>query len=137
MTNLSKKELIKLYEAFPEDTLQKLGVHDEAKKCYEEKEGMMEEMMPRMMANLTFEEKMQLMGKMMPTMMADMDMSQMDGMMDTMMPTMMSAMQDKGMDMFAMMGMMCPKCISVASAQTSSEDKAKLKEQMSSALAAL
>jgi len=107
------------------------------KLSFQEKEEMMNEMMPCMMANLTFEEKMQLMRKMMPMMMADVDMTQMDGMMDTMMPTMMNMMQEKGMDMFAMMGMMCPKCVSVASAEASSEEKAKLKEQMSRVFAEL
>ena len=58
-------------------------------------------------------------------------------MMQKMMPTMMNMMQDKGIDMFAMMGMMCPKCVSVASAEASSEEKAKLKEQMSSVFAEL
>jgi len=38
MGNLSKEELIKLYETLPEDTLKKLGVYDEASKSYEEKQ---------------------------------------------------------------------------------------------------
>lgn len=38
MNELSKDELIKLYETLPEDTLIKLGVHDNAKQAYEEKQ---------------------------------------------------------------------------------------------------
>jgi len=38
MGNLSKEELIKLYETMPEDTLKKLGVYDEAKESYEKKQ---------------------------------------------------------------------------------------------------
>ena len=67
---------------------------------------------------------------MMPTMMKDMDMSQMDNMMDTLMPTMMNQMQEKGINMFEMMRMMCPKCVSVATSQASDEDKEKLKSDM-------
>lgn len=35
---LSKDELINLYETLPEDTLRKLGIYDEAKEVYEEKQ---------------------------------------------------------------------------------------------------
>lgn len=38
MGNLSKEELMKLYETLPEDTLKKLGVYDEAKESYEKKQ---------------------------------------------------------------------------------------------------
>lgn len=38
MKNISKKELVKLYEEMSEDTLIKLGVYDEAKELYEEKQ---------------------------------------------------------------------------------------------------
>ena len=96
-----------------------------------EKEKMMDTMMPHMMANMSFEEKMQMMRKMMPLMMQDVDMNQMDKMMDTMMPTMMNMMQQKGIDMFQMMKMMCPKCVSVATSNASEDDKDKLKSQMS------
>jgi len=41
-------------------------------------------------------------------------MEQMDVMMDKMMPTMMEMMQNSDINMFEMMKMMCPKCLSVA-----------------------
>ena len=96
-----------------------------------EKEKMMDTMMPHMMANMSFEEKMQMMSKMMPLMMEDIDMDQMDKMMDTMMPTMMNMMQQKGIEMFQMMKMMCPKCLSVATSNASEDDKNILKSHMS------
>jgi len=40
MGDLSKDELTKLYETLPEDTLIKLGVYDNAKQAYEEKQRM-------------------------------------------------------------------------------------------------
>jgi len=40
MSELSKEELIKLYNEMPEDTLKKLGVYKDAKKAYEEKQEM-------------------------------------------------------------------------------------------------
>ena len=101
------------------------------KMDFVEKEKMMDTMMPHMMANMSFEEKMQMMSKMMPLMMEDIDMNQMDKMMDTMMPTMMNMMQQKGIDMFQMMKMMCPKCVSVAISNASEDDKSELKSQMS------
>ncbi len=102
---------------------------------FSEKEKMMGQMMPHMIVNLAFEEKMKLMRKMMPLMMQDIDMNQMDGMMDTMMPTMMNMMEQKGFDMFQMMKMMCPKCLSVATSNASREDKDKLKSQISEVFA--
>jgi hypothetical protein len=96
-----------------------------------EKEKMMDTMMPHMMAKMSFEEKMQMMRKMMPLMMQDIDMSQMDRMMDTMMPTMMNMMQEKGIERFQMMKMMCPKCVSVATSNASEEEKNELKSYMS------
>jgi hypothetical protein len=39
-------------------------------------------------------------------------------------------MQEKGINMFEMMRMMCPKCVSVATSQASNEDKEKLKSDM-------
>jgi hypothetical protein len=51
-------------------------------------------------------------------------------MMDTMMPTMMNTMQQKGIDIFQMMKMMCPKCVSVATAKASEKDKNELKSTM-------
>ena len=96
-----------------------------------EKEKMMDTMMPHMMANMSFEEKMQMMSKMMPLMMKDVDMDQMNTMMDTMMPTMMNMMQQKGIEMFEMMKMMCPKCLSVATSNASEDDKNILKSHMS------
>ncbi len=101
------------------------------KMDFAEKEKMMDTMMPHMMANMSFEEKMEMMRKMMPLMMQDVDMNQMDNMMDTMMPTMMKMMQQQGIDMFQMMKMMCPKCVSVATSNASEDDKNKLKLQMS------
>jgi hypothetical protein len=106
------------------------------KMDFAEKEDMMDTMMPHMMANMSFEEKMQMMRKMMPLMMQDIDMDQMDDMMDTMMPMMMDMMQQKGMDMIQMMKMMCPKCLSVATADASEEDKNELKSQMLRAFSA-
>ncbi len=103
------------------------------KMDFAEKEKMMDTMMPHMMANMSFEEKMQMMQKMMPSMMQDVDMNQMDNMMDTMMPTMMKMMQQQGIDMFQMMKMMCPKCVSVATSNASEHDKNELKTQMSKA----
>ena len=100
-----------------------------------EKEKMMDTMMPHMMANMSFEEKMQMMSKMMPLMMEDIDMDQMDKMMDTMMPTMMNMMEQKGIEMFQMMKMMCPKCLSVATSKASADDKDALKVQMSEVFA--
>jgi hypothetical protein len=94
-------------------------------------------MMPLMMDDFTFEQKMQMMMKMMPMMMKDIDMSQMDSRMDSMMPTMMNIMQEKSIDIFQMMKTMCPKCVSVATSQATSEDKLKLKEQMSEVFAKL
>ena len=38
MKELSKDELINLYETLPEDTLRKLGIYDKAKEVYEEKQ---------------------------------------------------------------------------------------------------
>ena len=38
MTELSKEELINLYETLPEDTLIKLGIFNKAKEVYEEKQ---------------------------------------------------------------------------------------------------
>jgi len=35
---LSKEELIRLYETMPEDTLKKIGIYDKAKEVYEEKQ---------------------------------------------------------------------------------------------------
>jgi hypothetical protein len=78
-----------------------------------------------------------MMKRMMPMMIKDIDVGRMDGMMDTMMPTMMNMMQEKGIDMFRMMKMMCPKCVSVATSQATGEDKVKLKEQMSEVFAKL
>ena len=101
------------------------------KMDFVEKEKMMDTMMPHMMANMSFEEKMQMMSKMMPLMMEEVDMDQMDKMMDTMMPTMMNMMQQKGIEMFQMMKMMCPKCLSVATSNASEEDKKILQSQMS------
>lgn len=97
---------------------------------FSEKEKMMDTMMPHMMTNLSMEDKMAMMQKMMPLMMKDMDVSQMEKMMDTMMPTMMNQMQEKGINIFDMMRMMCPKCVSVATSQASEEDKEKLKSDM-------
>jgi hypothetical protein len=70
------------------------------------------------------------MEKMMPMMMKDIDMDQMDSMMDTMIPTMMNMMREKGIDIFQMMEKMCPKCVSVATSRTTTEDKENLKKQM-------
>ena len=95
-----------------------------------EKEKMMDTMMPHMMANMSFEEKMKMMQKMMPLMMQDVDMNQMGKMMDTMIPMMMDMMQHKGIDMFQMMKMMCPKCVSVATSKASEDEKSELKSQM-------
>ncbi len=104
---------------------------------FSEKERMMDQMMPHMMTNMSFEEKMQMMGNMMPLMMQDVDMNQMDKMMDKMMPTMMNMMQQKGIDMFQMMKMMCPKCISVATSNASEDDRRELKSQMAEALSSI
>ena len=38
MEELSKEELIRLYETMPEDTLKKIGIYDKAKEVYEEKQ---------------------------------------------------------------------------------------------------
>ena len=97
---------------------------------YDEKEKMMETMMPHMIANMQMEEKMRMMQKMMPMMMKDMDMSQMEKMMDTMMPMMMNQMQEKGIHMFDMMRLMCPKCVNIASSQAADKDKEQLKKDM-------
>ena len=105
------------------------------KMDFGEKEKMMDTMMPHMMANMSFDEKMQMMSKMMPVMMEDIDMDQMDTMMDTMMPTMMNTMQQKGIEMFQMMKMMCPKCLSVATSEASEDDKMVFKSQMSEVFA--
>ncbi len=110
---------------------------------------MMKRMMP-MMGNLTMEEKMQIMKKMMPEMMKDMSMKdrmemmrtmmpemmknvkkeEMGEMMDAMMPVMMERMEEKGIRMTEMMQMMCPKCISVATAKATGEEKEELKSKM-------
>ena len=119
------------------EMMDKMMPHMMANLTFEEKTQLMEKMMPLMMGDMTFEQKMQMMMKMMPLMMKDIDMNQMDGMMDTMMPTMMNKMQDSGMDMLSMMRMMCPKCVSVATAQATPEDKVKLKNQMSEVFAKL
>ncbi len=104
------------------------------KMDFVEKEKMMDTMMPHMMAKMSFEEKMQMMSKMMPLMMEDIEMNQMDKMMDTMMPMMMNMMQQKGIEMFEMMKMMCPKCLSVATSNASEDEKNILKSQMSDVL---
>ena len=97
---------------------------------YAEKEKMMDQMMPHMLSNMTIEEKMKMMSKMMPLMMQEIDMNDMNKMMDTMMPAMMEMMQQKGIDMFQMMKMMCPKCVSVATSNASEKDKSRLESQM-------
>jgi hypothetical protein len=102
---------------------------------YTEKEKMMDQMMPHMLSNMSIEEKMKMMSKMMPLMMRDIDMNDMDKMMDTMMPSMMEMMQQKGIDMFQMMKIMCPKCVSVATSKISEDDKSKLKSQMAEVFA--
>ena len=114
-----------------DDMMDRMMPHMMASLTFEEKLKLMEKMMPPMMDDFTFEQKMQMMMKMMPMMMKDIDMGQMDGMMDTMMPTMMNMMQEKGIDMFQMMKMMCPKCLSVATSNASEDDKKVLKSQMS------
>ncbi len=114
-----------------DEMMDKMMPHMMSNLTFEEKLKLMEKMMPLMMADFTFEQKMQMMMKMMPMMMKDIDMGQMDGMMDTMMPTMMNMMQEKGIDMFQMMKMMCPKCLSVATSNASEDDKKELKSQMS------
>jgi len=58
------------------------------------------------MANMTRDEKMKMMRKM-PLMMQDLDSNLMEIMVDTMMPTMMNVMEQKGIEMFQMMKMMC------------------------------
>ena len=65
------------------------------------------------------------------------DSAQMDKMMDTMMPMMMNMMQEKGIAPLEMMKKMCPKCISVASAWISEEEKTQLKSHMSEVFASL
>jgi hypothetical protein len=100
------------------------------KMDFPEKETMMDQMMPHMLANLTFEERMALMQKMMPSMMQDIEPSQMEAMMDTMMPLMMNMMEQKGIDVFRMMEMMCPKCVSVATSGASEDERSRLKAQM-------
>ncbi len=100
------------------------------KMDFDEKEKMMNSMMPHMLANMSFEEKMQMMSSMMPLMMEDIKMDQMDKMMDAMMPMMLKMMEQKGIDMFQMMEMMCPKCLSVATAKASEEAKNELKSKM-------
>jgi hypothetical protein len=75
-----------------------------------------------------------MMKKMMPMMSGSiekMDYVEKENMMDTMMPTMMNMMQQKGIDMFQMMKMMCPKCMSVATSNASEEEKSDLKSYMS------
>ncbi len=75
-----------------------------------------------------------MMQKMMPMMsgtMEKMDFVEKENMMDTMMPTMMNVMQQKGIEMFQMMKMMCPKCLSVATSNASEDDKNILKSHMS------
>jgi hypothetical protein len=104
---------------------------------YAEKEKMMNQMMPHMLSNMSIEEKMKMMSKMMPLMMQDIDMEDMEKMMDTMMPSMMDMMQQKGIDIFQMMKMMCPKCVSVATSNASEEDKSKLKSQMAEVFATI
>jgi hypothetical protein len=98
---------------------------------FSDKEQMMEQMMPHMMANMTFEDKMNMMRKMMPLMMADVKPDEMERMMDTMMPIMMNVMQDKGVKPLQMMRLMCPKCISFATSDASAKDKKELKSEMS------
>jgi hypothetical protein len=74
-----------------------------------------------------------MMKKMMPMMsgtIEKMEFTEKEKMMDTMMPTMMNQMQEKGINMFEMMRMMCPKCVSVATSQASEADKQKLKTDM-------
>ena len=46
-----------------------------------------------------------------------------------------SMMQEKGIEMFQMMKMMCPKCLSVATSKVSEDDKTLLKSQMSEVFA--
>jgi hypothetical protein len=102
---------------------------------YAEKEKMMDKMMPHMLSNMTIEEKMKMMSKMMPLMMQNIDMNDMEKMMDTMMPSMIEMMQQKGIDVFQMMNMMCPKCVLVATSNFSEEDKSRLKSQMADVFA--
>jgi hypothetical protein len=120
-----------------EEMMDKMMPHMMVNLTIEEKLKLMEKMMPLMMDDFTFEQKMQMMMKIMPMMMKDIDMGQMDGMMDMMMPTMMNMMQDKGIYMFQMMKMMCPKCLSVATSNASEDDKKELKSQMSEVLSSV
>jgi hypothetical protein len=113
-----------------EKMMDKMMPHMMSNLTFEEKMKMMQKMMPLMMEDLTMENKMTMMQIMMPLMMKDIEMSQMDNMMDTMMPTMMNQMLEKGINMFDMMRMMCPKCVSLATSQASDEDKQKLKSDM-------
>jgi hypothetical protein len=79
-----------------------------------------------------------MMQKMMPMMsgtIEKMDFVEKEKMMDTMMPTMMNMMQHKGIDIFQMMKMMCPKCVTVATSKASEDDKNILKAQMSEVFA--
>ena len=98
---------------------------------FEDKERMMEQMMPRMMGSMTLEEKMQMMRKMMPMMMVDVDINEMEEMMDTMMPTMMKVMEEKGIKPTEMMKSMCPKCVNIATQNISDTEKKALKVEMS------
>jgi hypothetical protein len=47
-----------------------------------------------------------------------------------MMPAMMNIMQQKNIDIFQMMKMMCPKCVSVATSNASEADKNNLKSEI-------
>jgi hypothetical protein len=100
------------------------------KMKFEDKEKMMDQMMPHMMANLSLDDKTRMMRKMMPMMMADMDREQMARMMDTMMPLMMNEMEKKGIAPFEMMKTMCPKCVSIATYNVSKEKKEEIRNEM-------
>lgn len=96
----------------------------------EEKTETIAQLLPAVMTNLTFDQKMHLMREIMSLMMKNNSMNQMDEMMDTMMPMMMALMEEKGIDMFRMMEMMCPKCLSAVTSKATEEEKRKLKAQM-------
>ena len=96
----------------------------------DEKLKMMQKMMPVMMKEMTMEDKMTMMQTMMPMMMKDLDLSEMEKMMNTMMPTMMNQVQKNGIQVFDMMRLMCPKCVSIASSDASEADKRQLEKDM-------
>lgn len=113
-----------MYRALPmmRSTIKKMNFH--------EKIDMMDQMLPLVLTNLNFDQKMEILRRMMPVMVDGIELNQMDQMIGIMLPMLMEAMQEKGLELFEMLEIMCPTCLSAATADASPEEKNRVKEHM-------